>query len=105
MNKDKTTPPAWQNERATGARKLEARPDLKNPDIIHTGDPDDEPRKPYGLTEPPDEQAGGPEPAPVPPSPIPGSPPVKEPDPDRLPDEEPVPNPDENDLPPKRLSR
>ena len=58
MTKDKTTPPAWQNERATGARKLEPRPDLENPDIIHTGDPDDEPRKPYGLTEPPDEQAG-----------------------------------------------
>lgn len=57
-NKDKTIPPAWQNERATGARKLEARPDLKNPDIIHTGDPDDEPRRPYGLTEPRDDETG-----------------------------------------------
>ena len=52
MSKDNTTPPAWQNERATGARKLEARLDLDNPDIIHTGDPDDEPKLPYGLTEP-----------------------------------------------------
>ena len=94
-------PPPWQNERYTGARKLEERPDLENPDVIHTGDPDDEPRVPYGLT---DAAAipGSPQPTPVPPPPMPDPAPIREPDPDRLPDEEPVPNPDENDEPPKR---
>lgn len=53
---DDRSPPPWQNERATGARKLKARPDLENPDIIHTGDPDDEPKLPYGLTEPDDDR-------------------------------------------------
>ena len=45
-------PPPWQNERATGARKFVARPDLENPDVTHTGDRGDQPRIPYGLTEP-----------------------------------------------------
>lgn len=35
----------------SGARKLVERPDLKNDDLIHTGDPADEPKRPYGLTE------------------------------------------------------
>ncbi|HTV68862.1 MAG TPA: hypothetical protein VMF90_10025 [Rhizobiaceae bacterium] len=42
-----------------GARKLEDRPDLTEPDIIHTGDRSDEPRKPYGLTEAEDAPPSG----------------------------------------------
>jgi hypothetical protein len=42
-----------------GARKLEDRLDLQEPDIIHTGDPSDEPRKPYGLTETEDAPQSG----------------------------------------------
>lgn len=49
---DDRYPPAWQNKRATGARKFKARPDLDSPDVTHTGDRGDQPRIPYGLTEP-----------------------------------------------------
>lgn len=40
------------NMRHTGARKFEAHPEIeKEPNPVHTGDRDDEPRIPYGLTE------------------------------------------------------
>lgn len=39
------------NRRHTGARKLEAHPEIREPDPVHTGDRGDEPKLPYGLTE------------------------------------------------------
>lgn len=45
------------NMRHTGARKFEAHPEIeKEPNPVHTGDRDDEPRVPYGLTEPQDDR-------------------------------------------------
>jgi hypothetical protein len=35
-----------------GARKLQARPEIVHPNPVHTGDPADDPKYPYGLTEP-----------------------------------------------------
>ena len=48
MASDPEANPAYES----GARKLVERPDLKNDDLVHTGDPADEPKVPYGLTEP-----------------------------------------------------
>ena len=42
---------ATTNDRETGARKLEKRPDLKGPDTSSTGCKGDSPKRPYGLTE------------------------------------------------------
>ncbi len=39
------------NRRETGSRKLQAHPEIKQPDPTHTGDKGDEPKTPYGLTE------------------------------------------------------
>lgn len=38
-----------------GARAPKPDPTYKAPNPVHTGDPADEPKRPYGLTEPVDE--------------------------------------------------
>ncbi len=45
-----------QSNYETGARKLQAEPAFKRENPVHTGDPGDEPKQPYGLTEPMDDR-------------------------------------------------
>ncbi len=46
-----TSDPRDENERESGAR-VPKRGESRRPDPIHTGDKGDEPKQPYGLTEP-----------------------------------------------------